>query len=83
MELNQLPVVSRFLGILIVMYYEDHNPPHFHVRYTHLGEYFADHGYRTGGAVVFGRIAHFSYLYNPRTTVLLTFILITFIFLIC
>ncbi len=29
-----MPVISRFLGIIIVMYYQDHNPPHFHVRYN-------------------------------------------------
>jgi hypothetical protein len=31
-----VPVLSRFLGILIVMYYRDHEPAHFHARY---GEY--------------------------------------------
>ncbi|MBD2060358.1 DUF4160 domain-containing protein [Oculatella sp. FACHB-28] len=25
--------MSRFFGILIAMYYNDHLPPHFHVRY--------------------------------------------------
>ena len=30
-----MPEVSRFFGIVIVMYYNDHNPPHFHVRYGH------------------------------------------------
>ncbi len=29
-----MPIISRFLGILILMYYEEHNPPHFHVRYN-------------------------------------------------
>lgn len=29
-----MPVISRFLGIIIAMYYQDHNPPHFHVRYN-------------------------------------------------
>jgi hypothetical protein len=28
-----LPEVSRFLGIIIAMFYNDHNPPHFHARY--------------------------------------------------
>ena len=31
-----MPIISRFLGILIVMYYRDHLPPHFHAKY---GEY--------------------------------------------
>ena len=29
-----MPEISRFLGIIITMYYNDHNPPHFHVRYN-------------------------------------------------
>ena len=29
-----MPEVSRFYGIVIGMYNEDHNPPHFHVRYN-------------------------------------------------
>ena len=28
-----MPEVSRFLGIIISMYYNDHPPPHFHARY--------------------------------------------------
>jgi hypothetical protein len=28
-----MPEVCRFLGIIITMYFNDHNPPHFHVRY--------------------------------------------------
>jgi hypothetical protein len=28
-----MPEISRFLGIIITMYYNDHPPPHFHVRY--------------------------------------------------
>ena len=28
-----MPEVSRFFGIIIAMYYDDHPPPHFHVRY--------------------------------------------------
>ncbi|HEX5049805.1 MAG TPA: DUF4160 domain-containing protein [Gammaproteobacteria bacterium] len=28
-----MPEISRFLGIVISMYFNDHNPPHFHVRY--------------------------------------------------
>jgi len=28
-----LPEISRFLGIIIAMYYNDHAPPHFHARY--------------------------------------------------
>jgi hypothetical protein len=28
-----MPTVSRFLGIIISMYHNDHLPPHFHARY--------------------------------------------------
>ena len=29
----ELPEVSRFFGIIIAMYYNDHSPPHFHAKY--------------------------------------------------
>jgi hypothetical protein len=29
-----MPEICRFLGIIITMYYGDHSPPHFHVRYN-------------------------------------------------
>lgn len=28
-----MPEISRFFGIVIAMFYSDHPPPHFHVRY--------------------------------------------------
>ena len=28
-----MPEISRFFGIIIAMYYDDHEPPQFHVRY--------------------------------------------------
>jgi hypothetical protein len=28
-----MPEVSRFLGIVIAMYFKEHNPPHFHALY--------------------------------------------------
>ena len=28
-----MPEISRFFGIIIAMFYNDHAPPHFHVRY--------------------------------------------------
>ena len=31
-----MPIISRFLGIVIAMYWDDHFPPHFHAIY---GEY--------------------------------------------
>lgn len=31
-----MPEISRFFGIIVAMFYNEHNPPHFHARY---GEY--------------------------------------------
>ena len=28
-----MPELSRFFGIVILMYFRDHPPPHFHARY--------------------------------------------------
>jgi len=29
-----MPEISRFFGLVVQMYFEDHAPPHFHVRYA-------------------------------------------------
>jgi uncharacterized protein DUF4160 len=29
-----VPTISRFFGIVIAMYFDDHEPPHFHARHT-------------------------------------------------
>ena len=29
-----MPRISEFFGVVIAMYYNDHNPPHFHAEYT-------------------------------------------------
>ncbi|MBI4945912.1 MAG: DUF4160 domain-containing protein [Bacteroidetes bacterium] len=31
-----MPAISQFYGIVIYMYFKEHNPPHFHAKY---GEY--------------------------------------------
>ena len=28
-----MPEICRFLGIIVKMFYDDHNPPHFHAEY--------------------------------------------------
>jgi len=28
-----MPEISRFLGIIIAMFYQDHVPPHIHAKY--------------------------------------------------
>jgi hypothetical protein len=40
-----MPELSRFLGIIIAMYYRDHPPPHFHAIY---GEHEATIAIETG-----------------------------------
>lgn len=29
-----MPEISRFYGIVVSMFYNDHNPPHFHIEYV-------------------------------------------------
>ncbi|MBU6338883.1 MAG: DUF4160 domain-containing protein [Rickettsiales bacterium] len=45
-----MPEISRFLGIVIYIYYDEHNPPHFHAEY---GEYVISVEIETG--IVKGR----------------------------
>jgi len=40
-----VPRISRFYGIVIAMYFTDHQPPHFHASY---GEYAASFDIETG-----------------------------------
>jgi hypothetical protein len=40
-----MPEICRFLGIVISMYFDKHNPPHFHIRYN---EYRAAMNIRNG-----------------------------------
>jgi len=28
-----MPIISRFFGIVIYIYWKDHSPPHFHAKY--------------------------------------------------
>ena len=38
-----MPEISRFLGIVVYLLYDDHRPPHFHARYSELQEWHAQH----------------------------------------
>jgi hypothetical protein len=40
-EVNIMPEISRFLGIVIAIYYKEHQPPHFHAKYGALTGSFA------------------------------------------
>jgi len=33
-EMREMPIVSKFYGIVIMMFFDDHNPPHFHAKYN-------------------------------------------------
>ena len=39
-----MPEICRFYGIIIAMYYNEHNPPHFHAKY---GDFKAEIDIRT------------------------------------
>ena len=44
-----MPEISRFLGIVIGMFYRDHGPPHFHAVYgEHQATFAIDTGLMTG-----------------------------------
>lgn len=32
--------LSRFFGIIIIMHYKEHNPPHFHIQYNEYNAIF-------------------------------------------
>jgi hypothetical protein len=42
---GDMPEISRFLGIVIAIFYKDHSPPHFHAIY---GEFHITVGIETG-----------------------------------
>ena len=35
--IDGMPTISRFFGITIAMYFDDHGPPHFHARHAEGG----------------------------------------------
>ncbi len=39
-----MPRISMFFGITVYMYYDDHNPPHFHASYEGLEAMFGFDG---------------------------------------
>ena len=41
-----MPEVSRFFGIVIAVYYKEHNPPHFHAKYGGMTGAFSIHDLR-------------------------------------
>ena len=54
-RIRGVPTISRFYGIVIRMYANDHPPPHFHARY---GQHRARVAIETGDALVESRWKH-------------------------
>ena len=44
-----MPEICRFFGIIIRMFYDDHNPPHLHAEYQENKAVFDFHGNMTKG----------------------------------
>ena len=44
-----MPEISRIFGIIIRMYYDEHNPPHFHAEYQGNKAVFDFNGNMTKG----------------------------------
>lgn len=66
-----MPEISRFLGVVIAMYYNDHAPPHFHAWY---GQYEITVQIETGlieGRFPKGPLRHVLEWYEPHRTELL------------
>jgi len=51
-KIGSVPEISRFLGIVIGMFYKDHNPPHFHASYGDHEAAIAIHD----GAILWGTL---------------------------
>ncbi len=46
-----MPYVSMFFGIIIRMFHNEHNPPHFHAEYQGQRGVFDFHGNMTRGSI--------------------------------
>lgn len=53
-----MPEPSRFLGIVIAMYYRDHGPPHFHAYYGSFGITVEIESGRVNGEFLARALAH-------------------------
>ncbi len=65
-----MPEICRFLGIVIKMFYSDHNPPHFHAVYGDFEATFSIHSLEmlTGNlpARVQGLVIEWAFLYKKE-----------------
>ncbi len=48
-----MPTISVFFGIIIKMYFDDHNPPHLHAEYQGEKAVFDFRGKYSGGRYFF------------------------------
>ena len=46
-----MPVLSMFYGIIVSMFYKEHNPPHIHVQYAEYNALFDFDGVITEGSI--------------------------------
>ncbi len=46
-----MPIISRFYGISILMYFLDHNPPHLHVKYSGFEAVYSLSGSKLAGYI--------------------------------
>ena len=46
-----MPIISKFFGIIIRMYYDEHNPPHVHAEYQNDKAVFDFSGNITRGGI--------------------------------
>ena len=46
-----MPVISMFYGIIVSMFYKEHNPPHIHVQYSEYNSIFDFEGNLTDGDI--------------------------------
>jgi hypothetical protein len=65
-----MPEISRFFGIVVAMFYNDHAPPHFHVTYGSQKAIISiDHAYVIGGqlsARVLGLVVEWATLHRQE-----------------
>jgi hypothetical protein len=66
-----MPEISRFFGIVIRMYYNDHAPPHFHAEYgSHEAQIRID---PLGCCTASYRRGHWRSLWNGRPSIAKSF----------
>ena len=71
MEIARMPVISRFYGIVIGMYFNDHNPPQFYANYPESEALFDFRGNIIEGGLpqrALRLVAHWIELHEPESS---------------